>query len=271
MRPAADFSAMQKSMCTSHNAVNQADTRDTCGVDSTGVGAVDCARHNFKRPCSVGDLQKGEKYAKIRFVYSPSLTSRLQYRYVNMDYLILSSLRGNELVTLILSYDIVCQWHKNFRARMETYPHSLQLNRYDELVVVFLVPKFHLPAHIASCQTAFSFNFTKGAARTDGEAPERGWADSNRMAPSTKEMGPGSRRDTLDDHWGDWNYKKVIGLGTYLLLVQLRSTDIKCQALNFFVTLRVLRQKLTSIRWSWKSWRSRWMKHPDNWRHGMKK
>jgi hypothetical protein len=161
------------------------------------------------------------------FVYSPLLTSRLQYRYVNMDYFILSSLRGQELVTPIISYDIVCQWHKNFRARMETYPHSLQLNRDNELVIVYLVPKFHLPAHIEECQTAFSFNFTKGAARTDGEAPERAWADSNRLAPSTKEMGLGSRRDTLDDHWGDWNYKKVIGLGTLFLTCELRSTDIK--------------------------------------------
>jgi hypothetical protein len=31
-------------------------------------------------------------------------------------------------------------------------------------------------------------------------------------------MGPGSRRDALDDHFGDWNWKKVVGLGTCLTL-----------------------------------------------------
>lgn len=30
-------------------------------------------------------------------------------------------------------------------------------------------------------------------------------------------MGPGCRRDTLDDHFGDWNWKKTVGLGTSLL------------------------------------------------------
>jgi hypothetical protein len=56
---------MQKSTCNSHNAVNNANTRDSRGVDVTGVGAVDCARHNLKRPLSVGDLQKGERYVSV--------------------------------------------------------------------------------------------------------------------------------------------------------------------------------------------------------------
>lgn len=79
--------------------------------------------------------------------------------------------------------------------------------------VRFLVPKFHLPAHIAACRTKFSFNYTAGVGRTDGEAPERGWNDINPLAGSTREMGPGSRRDTLDYHLGDSNWQKVITIG----------------------------------------------------------
>jgi hypothetical protein len=26
-------------------------------------------------------------------------------------------------------------------------------------------------------------------------------------------MGPGGRHDTLNDHWGHWNWQKLIGLG----------------------------------------------------------
>jgi hypothetical protein len=137
-----------------------------------------------------------------------------------MDYLVFSSLKFSPLETLILSYDIVCQWNKNLWARMKTYPHLIQLNRHSELVVVFLVPKFHIPAHIEKCQKQFSFNLTLHVGRTDGEAPERGWAHSNPLSSSTKEMGPGSRRDTLDDHFNDWNYKKTIGLG--------KSVDVIC-------------------------------------------
>ncbi|KAG1768259.1 hypothetical protein EV702DRAFT_1253460 [Suillus placidus] len=55
---------------------------------------------------------------------------------------------------------------------------------------MFLVPKFHLPAHIFACQITYSHNLVKGMGHTDGEAPERGWANINPVATSTHEMGP---------------------------------------------------------------------------------
>lgn len=133
-------------------------------------------------------------------------------RYANMDYMFLSSLRDTELVSLIISYDIVCQWERNLWTRMECYPRSWQVDK-DNTSVKFLIPKFHLPGHKAACHIAYSFNLTQHSGRTDGEAPERGWADINRAAPMTKEMGPGARRDTLDNHWGDWNWKKIVAMG----------------------------------------------------------
>ena len=42
--------------------MNQAHTKFSQGYAATGVGAVDCARHGFKRPNGVVDLQKGERY-----------------------------------------------------------------------------------------------------------------------------------------------------------------------------------------------------------------
>lgn len=63
------------------------------------------------------------------------------------------------------------------------------------------------------CQTAFSFNLTSQVGRTDGEAPEYDWVDINHVATSTHEIGPGSHRDTLDDHFSDWNWKKIVTLG----------------------------------------------------------
>ncbi|KAF4611680.1 hypothetical protein D9613_003641 [Agrocybe pediades] len=78
--------------------------------------------------------------------------------------------------------------------------------------LVHVVPKFHLQAHIPKCQSSFSFHFTPKTAHTDGEAPERCWFPSNNLAKSTKRMGPGSRRDTHDDHYGDANFQKIVGL-----------------------------------------------------------
>lgn len=135
-------------------------------------------------------------------------------RQANMDYLFLSSILGCMLLVFNISYDICCQWSINLVARMAEYPQEYQWDM-TSVVWTYLVPKFHLPAHVERCQTAYSFNYTPHVGRTDGEAPERGWADINAVAGSTKEMGPGSRCDTLDDHFGDWNHKKIVSMGTY--------------------------------------------------------
>lgn len=132
-----------------------------------------------------------------------------------MDYLVFSVMVNFAVLVFNLSYDIACQWNKKLWPRMASMPPRLRLDRENKLVR-FFVPKFHLNAHVQSCQTAFSFNFGKNVGCTDGEAPERGWANINRVASSTKEMGPGARRDTLDDHFSDWNWKKVTMLGMFL-------------------------------------------------------
>lgn len=90
--------------------------------------------------------------------------------------------------------------------------------------VLFLVPKFHLPTHVEVCNLQFSFNLMKGVGRTDGEAPERGWANINPAAQSTKEMGPGMQCDMRDDHFGNWNWKKTIKLGKLFIYFYLPHT-----------------------------------------------
>ncbi|KAG1736656.1 uncharacterized protein EDB91DRAFT_1249957 [Suillus paluster] len=138
---------------------------------STGVGAVDCARHDMKLANGVRDLQKGEKY-------------------VNMDYLVFSSLLAFTVTIINILYGIACQWHKKLWVQMEAMPSRLHIPHHS-MTVRFFVPKFHLKAHI-------------------DESPERGWSNINRVASSTKEMGPGLRQDTLNDHFGDWNWKKIM-------------------------------------------------------------
>jgi len=88
-----------------------------------------------------------------------------------MDYAFASAIQHTDATVLKVSYDIACQWHKKLSQRMNKMPPSLQLNLRDQ-DVTFLVPKFHLPAHVASCQWSFSFNWTKGVGRTDGEEPK---------------------------------------------------------------------------------------------------
>ncbi|KAF9508560.1 hypothetical protein BS47DRAFT_1373652 [Hydnum rufescens UP504] len=97
--------------------------------------------------------------------------------------------------------------------------------------IVFLkvdgvIPKFHLPAHKEGCHTIYSLNLRPGAGRTDGEGIERDWSAMNAAATSTKEMGEGSRHDALDDFWGDWNYRKILGIGP-LLQTKLRQAILE--------------------------------------------
>ncbi|KAM6497177.1 hypothetical protein JOM56_007650, partial [Amanita muscaria] len=185
------------STCSNYDAIKLASMRGSKGTATTGVGTVECIRHDMKRPTSVGDLQKGE-------------------RYVNMDYFFLSSLQQNCPTRLVVSYDIACQWSKNLGQRIKLYGPSLG-SIVQDMSITFAVPKAHLPVHQDFCKSRFSFNLLPRMGRTDGEAPEHGWAATNAVANSTKEMGPGSRRDTLDDHFGDYNWRKVTNLSSVLL------------------------------------------------------
>src|SRR5215471_2164322 len=72
-------------------------------------------------------------------------------RYANMDYLFFSSLRYNEIISLVISYDIICQWFKHLWHRMKVFPHSWHVDHDGKISVKFLIPKFHLPAHIQRC------------------------------------------------------------------------------------------------------------------------
>lgn len=123
----------------------------------------------------------------------------------------------------MVSYDIACQWSIHFFERMRhDHPHWYFIHD-GRLHIKFLIPKFHLPGHIEACRPQYAFNYTIGVGRTDGEAVERGWAEINPLAMSTREMGPGSRRDTLDFHFGDYNWRKTIQLGAMYVLLYVMS------------------------------------------------
>jgi Kyakuja-Dileera-Zisupton transposase len=127
-----------------------------------------------------------------------------------MDYVFLSAVMSVGL-NILLTYDIACQWKINFKLRMKEFPQSMQLQ--DGVEVDTGIPKFHCPAHPEKCQVIHSLNIKPGVGRTDGEGIERNWSEINPIAPSTKEMGPGSYHDTLDDHFGHHNWRKYVNLG----------------------------------------------------------
>jgi len=117
---------------------------------------------------------------------------------------------------VILSYDIACQYMRNFQTRFQQIPAILLLPLH--LTIIFLIPKFHLPVHKETCRYSYSFNYAKKVGRTDGEAIERFWGSHNHLSGSTMRMTPGSRMDTLNLHFNDWNWRKTCKMGGPLTL-----------------------------------------------------
>jgi hypothetical protein len=131
-----------------------------------------------------------------------------------MDYILVAALTlRTNIRHILLSYDIACQWHKNFFSRLSNFPTSMTRDILDSNFT-FAIPKFHLIAHGVKCQTRFSLNYIPGSARTDGEGIEREWAHINAAATSTREMTAGQRHEVLDDMWNFWNWVKLTKLGT---------------------------------------------------------
>lgn len=132
-----------------------------------------------------------------------------------MDFVLFHSLIGTKNERIMFSYDIACQWSRNLSYRARQLPNSMQLSVEQTRLLRFAIPKFHISAHGTSCQSNFSLNYQQHMARTDGEDPERWWAHINPVSMSTKEMGPGARLDTLDDHAAAWNWQKIAGFGGF--------------------------------------------------------
>lgn len=127
-----------------------------------------------------------------------------------MDYIFTSGLQlYRELQSGIISYDIACQWFNHISKCMEeTWPERLKIPGHLKLRPA--IPKFHEPAHQQKNHHEFSCNLIWGIGACDCEGPERFWGGHNGLGGSTRTMGPGMRADTLDNHWGFWNWLKYI-------------------------------------------------------------
>lgn len=151
-----------------------------------------------------------------------------------MDYALLSTLQGVSILFLVMSYDIACQWSKRFCTRITEFPRALHFN-IDDISFTTVIPKFHIYAHGKKCQTRWSLNYLRWMGRTDGEGVEREWSHINPVALSTRLMGPGARHDTLDDHWGAWNWRKLVNLGMFHLCSWVSiNADLRARSASLF-------------------------------------
>jgi hypothetical protein len=126
-----------------------------------------------------------------------------------VDFTIFSALVGISLLRIVITYNIVCQWLKDFRKQMEEFPKGMRIPNATKVNVA--IPGWHINGHGKTCQENFNLTYMEGAGRTVGEEVETTWAGTNPLAPTLHEMGPAARHDTLNNHWIGWNFRKVFG------------------------------------------------------------
>ncbi|KAJ7805644.1 hypothetical protein B0H13DRAFT_1670300 [Mycena leptocephala] len=112
---------------------------------------------------------------------------------------------------MFVTYDIMCSWKVHLLERLKKLPPHVRLVVILTLMR-FAIPKMHIHSHTLLCQLLFSLNLILGSAQVDAEGIERAWAAIGAVATSTRNMGPGSRHDTLDCQWSYWNWLKLIGI-----------------------------------------------------------
>ncbi|KAJ7866278.1 hypothetical protein B0H14DRAFT_3442547 [Mycena olivaceomarginata] len=156
----------------------------------TGLAALDHANTKYSQGyCSDGlrDDNAGEKYG-------------------NMDYAVASAWKHfSGLMFFLLSYNIMCQWSKNLKERLLKLPPALR----------FHLAQFFRFSRYSSSWAPHNLTWKESSA----SGPRAG-----RWAASTREMGLGSRQDTLDDFWHYWNWNKVVGMGSTLRTRLLKAT-----------------------------------------------
>ncbi|KAG0691507.1 hypothetical protein DFH29DRAFT_986263 [Suillus ampliporus] len=176
----------EKSTCSNHWAVNAANVQRS-NLRATGVGATACARHGCFVPHAVVDFQKGE-------------------RHMNMDYSICNAVKytpehiGNALII----YDVACQWSIHFAERVN---QSYHLSLPEGTKILPAIGKF-------------SLNFMTGAGHIDREILETLWAPFNKISPTARSMSLAHRKEVLDDHMRDSNWKKLSLLKKYRQALQ---------------------------------------------------
>ena len=91
---------------------------------------------------------------------------------------------------------------------------ELQIDK--ETVVEFAIPSWHINAHGPDCHADFGLSFWDGVGCTCGEKVEVTWARTNLLGPSTWEMGPGARHETLNGQWGGLNFRRILNFHKFI-------------------------------------------------------
>jgi Kyakuja-Dileera-Zisupton transposase len=129
-----------------------------------------------------------------------------------MDYSIFKALNFNMggIEAALICYDVMCQWSVHMKDRVTGSRH---LKIPDGLELRLGIGLFHIHGHQDTCLARYSPSFIEGGRQIDGETIETLWAPLNEISRSTRGMSTSHRREVIDDHMNDSNWKKLVDLG----------------------------------------------------------
>ena len=129
-----------------------------------------------------------------------------------MDYSMFKALNFNMggIEAALICYDVMCQWSVHMKDRVTGSKH---LKIPDGLELRLGIGLFHIHGHQDACLARYSPSFIEGARKVDGETIETLWAPLNEISRSTRGMSTSHRREVIDDHMNDSNWKKLVNLG----------------------------------------------------------
>ncbi|KAJ7059879.1 hypothetical protein C8F01DRAFT_1253971 [Mycena amicta] len=230
------------STCIAFAALMEKETRLTTGLRVSGVGGCVCGRHGVVRAQGLGDLQKGERYA-------------------NMDYIFLHAIADARVKRTLLSYDIACQWKLRLRERVQNFADNAGIPDLAKFRIQFGLPVWHAAAHKVSCQASMSLSHAAGVGRTDGEGIERTWATLNPISFATKEMGEGNRLDSIEDKVDHIGFEKNVGQGGTLARKLVIAVAERDKQINEFVEID--RGLEPDLRREWQQLVTDWVADPS--------
>lgn len=135
---------------------------------------------------------------------------------MNMDYSLSYALNHNMagIRRTIALYDIICQYGVHLNRRFD---QSEYLHMPSRLELIKGIGLFHVHGHQDACFFRYSPSFIVGAGLVDGEIVETMWSSLNKVMGSTRGMATSHRKEVLDRHMNDWNFKKMISAGGHVV------------------------------------------------------
>ncbi|KAJ8096384.1 hypothetical protein PM082_011546 [Marasmius tenuissimus] len=101
----------------------------------------------------------------------------------------------------------------------------------------WVIPACHCRNHVEGCDYLYSSAFKPCTGHFHAETAEYYWPNLNAIAGACRQMNPGRRHDAIIQNHGDWNWRKLVGIGLLLLRELVEAKKKYIQKRDHFIGL----------------------------------